>query len=65
MKLTKTRITIEIALLLVALAAVEWLANTVTRTRNMVAVVVFYALYVGLRIVMVLRKPPPRKGVFR
>jgi hypothetical protein len=65
MKLTKTKIAVEIAILLVVLIGVEWFASTVTRMRNVVALVVFYALYLGIRIAIVFRKPPPRKGVLR
>ena len=57
MRLTKTTVAVEIAVLLTILVAVEWLAHVLTNTRDMfVPAVLTLGVYVGLRTAVSARK---------
>ena len=57
MTLNKTTIALEIAVLLVFLAAVEWLAHVLTNTRNMfVPAVLTFGIYLVLRMTIFARR---------
>lgn len=57
MRLTKTTIAVEIAVLLSILVLVEWLAHVLTNTRDMfVPAVLTLGVYVGLRTAISARR---------
>jgi hypothetical protein len=57
MTLNKASIALEIAVLLVFLVAVEWLAHVLTNTGNMfVPAVLTLGIYVAVRIALVARR---------
>lgn len=49
------RLTVEIVLLVIALAAVEWLASTVSNTTTWVTRMVLVFVYISIRVALGLR----------
>jgi hypothetical protein len=57
MKLTKTAVAVEIAVLLTILVVVEWVAHVLTNTRGMfIPAVLTLTAYLGVRMAVSLRK---------
>jgi hypothetical protein len=63
MRLTKTTLAVEIAVLLGIFVGVEWLAHVLTNTRdNFVFALLFWGVYLGIRMATSARKAPAESG---
>jgi hypothetical protein len=50
MRITKTSLAVDIAILLVILVVVEWLSTTLTHTGNFWPLVIGWGAYLGVRV---------------
>jgi hypothetical protein len=57
MRITKASLAIDIAALLIILVLVEWLATTLTHTRNFWPLVLIWSIYLAARVAIAARKP--------
>ena len=60
MTLTKAELIAEIVGLLAGLILIEWWSTVLTHTRSFWAIVVSVAICLGVRVVLLARKPAPR-----
>ena len=63
MRITKTSLAIDIAVLLIILVLVEWLSTTLTHTGNFWPLVISWTIYLAARVAIAARKP--RSGQLR
>ena len=57
MRITKTSLAVDIAILLIILIVVEWLSTTLTHTGNFWPLVNGWGIYLGARVAVSARKP--------
>jgi hypothetical protein len=57
MRITKTSLAIDIAVLLIILVLVEWLATRLTHTGNFWPLVIVWGIYLAARVAIAARKP--------
>ena len=60
MRLTKTTLVAEVVGLVVAFVVLAWLEATVTHARSFGLLLIYYAIYVGGRAVMLARRTRSR-----
>ena len=60
MTMAKAALAAEITILLILGVVVEWIATRLTHTRNFLPLVIFWGIYLGVRLVVSSRKPRSR-----
>jgi hypothetical protein len=59
MRITKTALAAEIAILLTILVVVEWLSTTLTHTGHFWPLVIGWSVYLAVRVIISARKRRP------